>query len=303
MLFCLSLKLTTAFAGHCRTETSQFEVETALIDLIGKECGNTVNELFKIPATLSNQKITAVVSDGNINFVESLLVKCIRFGFTDFKIKFTGNIDIDLEKTALLRKYIDNGYSVRVGFNNAFSSRNLTEFGQYLERLNYNFSAIEEPFEPYATHAMRKITKIMNAPIVLDESFLGARDIERLIGKERFIPNVRISKLGGLVRTLRLVELTRQKKLQIILGSLVGETSILARLWLVVASYCRSIIHAAEGAYSTHLLEDDITEAPILVKPPGLVDVPETILNSPGLGINISPNALKYLEIAWQQQN
>jgi len=276
-------------------------VESALIDLIGKERGRTVNELFEIPATLSNQKITAVISDGTINFVESLLVKCLKFGFTDFKIKLTGIIAKDCAKTTLLRKYITEGCSVRVDFNNAFSSKDIDGFVRYLHKLNYSFSAFEEPFEPYAASAMRQIATKFDVPIILDESFLTAGDIKGLNGNDRFIPNIRISKLGGLVKTLRLVELASQNEIPIILGSLVGETSILARLWLVVAAYCPSTIYAAEGAYTTHLLEDDITKSPIVVKPPGVVDVPETILNSPGLGIEISPEAQKYLDIAGQQ--
>lgn len=138
--------------------------------------------------------------------------------------------------------------------------------------------------------------------IVLDESFLEACDIDRVNGNDRFIPNVRISKLGGLVNTLRLVEATRQKEIPIVLGSLVDETSILTRLWLVVSALCRSTIYAAEGANSAHLLKDDITEIPIFVKPPGVVEVPETILKSPGLGIEISAIAQKYLEMVWHQQ-
>jgi len=73
-------------------------VETAIIDLIGKESGKTVNDLLKIPATTTNQNISAVISDGNIGFVDALLQKCLDFGFTDFKIKFSGNIEKDLEK-------------------------------------------------------------------------------------------------------------------------------------------------------------------------------------------------------------
>jgi len=83
----------------------------------------------------------------------------------------------------------------------------------------------------------------------------------------------------------------------------VGETSILARLWLVVAACCPSMIYAAEGAYTTHLLEDDITTSPIVVKPPGIVDVPAAITNSPGLGIEISPEAQRYLDVAGEQLN
>ena len=73
-------------------------VETAFLDLIGKESDQTVNELVEIKSNRANQKVTAVISDGSINFVDSLINKCLDFGFTDFKIKLSSNIDKDLEK-------------------------------------------------------------------------------------------------------------------------------------------------------------------------------------------------------------
>jgi len=172
-------------------------VETALIDLIGKERGRTVNELFETPATLSTQKVTAVISDGTIEFVESLMVKCLKFGFTDFKIKLTGMVEKDCVKTRLLRKYLTEECSVRVDFNNAFSSTDIDGFVRYLHKLNYRFSAIEEPFEPFAVCAMQQVAAKIDVPIILDESFLTFSDIEGLDGNDRFIPNIRISKLGG----------------------------------------------------------------------------------------------------------
>jgi L-alanine-DL-glutamate epimerase-like enolase superfamily enzyme len=273
-------------------------VETALIDLLGKETGKTVNDLLKLPAKITNQKVTAVISDGNINFVDSFIDRCLDFGFTDFKIKLSGNIEKDIEKTALLRSNIRDDYSVRVDFNNAFSSQDIDAFARYLEKLDYNFSAIEEPFEPYATSAMLKIIELFNIPIVLDESFMRIRDIDWINGHEKFIPNIKISKLGGLLRTLSAVELTKQNNVPIIPGSCVGETSILSRLWLIVSGHHRPNIYAAEGAYGTHLLEDDITEFPITIEPPGVIHAPGTILRASGLGIEISPRARKYLTIS-----
>jgi L-alanine-DL-glutamate epimerase-like enolase superfamily enzyme len=272
-------------------------VETALIDLIGKESGKTVNDLLDIPATTTNQNITAVISDGNIGFVDALLQKCLDFGFTDFKIKFSGNIQKDLEKTVLLNDNLSDDHSVRVDFNNAFSSKEIDAFIEYLDALNYNFAAIEEPFEPYAFSAMRKIIELYKVPMVLDESFMLIRDFDRLDQHDNFIPNIRISKLGGLLRTLSSVEIANRNQIPIILGSLVGETSILSRLWIVVAGHYGPNIYAAEGAYSTHLLEADITEFPIIVEPPGVINVPETIMKSPGLGIEILPEIRKYLTV------
>jgi L-Ala-D/L-Glu epimerase / N-acetyl-D-glutamate racemase len=270
-------------------------VETAFIDLIGKESGKTVEGLLQIDRNRAAQKITAVISDGNIKFIEKLLKKCVAFGFTDFKIKLSGNLEGDFKKVALLKKNIGEDCSVRVDFNNAFSSKNIHTFIQYLEKLDYNFVAIEEPFEPYAISAMLEVIEIVNIPIILDESFTKFQDIGWITTSSNLIPNIRISKMGGLLRSLSLLEELNKRTGRIILGSLVGETSILSRLWLVMAGYYGQQLFAGESAYSTHILKRDITELPIIIKPPGVIHTTLKIMNSPGLGIDISPMARKYL--------
>ena len=195
----------------------------------------------------------------------------------------------------MLRSNVGEDCSVRVDFNNAFSSKDINAFIQYLNKLNYNFSAIEEPFEPFAISAMAEIMELFKIPIILDESFTKVQDIESINKYDNFIPNIRISKMGGLLRTVSITEKTIQNIGQLVLGSLVGETSILSRLWLIVAGYCGGHLYAGETAYSTHLLEHDITEFPIIVEPPGVLNVPEKVLKSPGLGIDISPKIWKYL--------
>ena len=108
-------------------------VETALIDLIGKESGKTVNNLVNIHTNITKQKVTAVISDGNIAFIDSLINKCLDFGFTVFKIKLSNNLDKDLEKIALLKGKLNENCSVRVDFNNAFASTDIHKFIQYIK--------------------------------------------------------------------------------------------------------------------------------------------------------------------------
>jgi len=271
-------------------------VETAIIDLIGKESGKTFNEILNIKKCISNQKVTAVISEGNLEFVNSMLDRYLDFGFTDFKIKFSGDLGKDSVKVDLLKNKIDKNYSVRVDFNNVFSSKNINEFVQYLGNLNYKFFAIEEPFESRAFSSMLKVIEILKTPIILDESFTKIQDIDWIEKGDGFIPNIRVSKIGGILRTLDLIELVKRNIGKFILGSLVGETSILSRLWLIVAGYSGEYVYAREGAYSTHLLECDITESPIIIGRNGEIDIPETVMDSPGLGIEISPNILQYAE-------
>jgi len=70
---------------------------------------------------------------------------------------------------------------------------------------------------------------------------------------------IRVSKLGGLLRTLTMIRAARTRGLGIVVGAQVGETSILARAGIVAAHAADSSLVGYEGAFGTRLLERSAT--------------------------------------------
>ena len=103
---------------------------------------------------------------------------------------------------------------------------------------------------------------------------------------ELWIPNIRISKMGGVVRALDIAEQCRKLGLRFIVGSQVGETSLLTRAALCVAHGYRDCVLAQEGAFGTYLLEHDITDAPIMFGDRGILSV-DQVREKPGWGLRI----------------
>jgi L-alanine-DL-glutamate epimerase-like enolase superfamily enzyme len=99
------------------------------------------------------------------------------------------------------------------------------------------------------------------------------------------VVNVRISKMGGLVRALALTERTMREGLRIVVGAHVGETSLLTRAALTVAHAARDILVAQEGAFGTHLLERDVVEPPIMFAAGGVLNAATLPRRSGGLGL------------------
>ena len=93
--------------------------------------------------------------------------------------------------------------------------------------------------------------------------------------------------MGGLLRSLELVDRVRRGGLGIIVGAHVGETSLLTRAALTVANTARDILVAQEGAFGTHLLEHDVTDAPIMFGKDGMLDAGQ-LPAGPGFGMNPS---------------
>ena len=91
-----------------------------------------------------------------------------------------------------------------------------------------------------------------------DESILTERDAKTLLNAPKPIWwNLRISKNGGIVPTLKLMNLAVQREIPFTVGCMVGESSILSaaqRRLLQLGPFPRFV----EGNYGRYLLMDDI---------------------------------------------
>jgi pimeloyl-ACP methyl ester carboxylesterase len=81
-------------------------------------------------------------------------------------------------------------------------------------------------------------------------------DLERYDGAPgRFMANLKVSRVGGVLRALRLVEALRARGWPIIIGAHVGETSVLTRAAMLVAAAAGDRLVAQEGAFGSRLIE------------------------------------------------
>ncbi|MNC84913.1 L-Ala-D/L-Glu epimerase [compost metagenome] len=155
-----------------------------------------------------------------------------------------------------------------------------------LQALQFSFCALEEPLSTGDYEGMSRLAAALHTRIILDESLLRAGQLDRLTGPaDRWIANVRISKMGGVLRSLKLVRALRDGGFKLIIGAHVGETSVLTRAALTVAHSARDILIAQEGAFGTHLLARDVADPPLMFGPRGVLDTAALSSAAPGLGL------------------
>ena len=257
-------------------------VEIALLDLMGKSTGVSIERLLDVPAVEGQFRYTAVLGDALPAAFEAQLAHYLKAGFRDFKIKLSGDRKINCAKTYALASAGIVPSSVRADANNLW--RNAHEAIAHLTSLEYPFFAIEEPLEPGDHNGMREIASALGAKIIVDESALYVAHLEPLReDAHRWIVNLRVSKMGGMVRALEFVRAARHLGVQLIVGAHVGETSVLTRAAITIANLARDILVAQEGAFGTHLLEYDMVDPPLMFGPGGLLDAAS--LSQPGLGL------------------
>ena len=232
-------------------------IELALLDLLGKEQSQSVEELLSLPLLAGSFHYTAVLGTNHCETFKKQFEEYLRMGFSDFKVKIYGKLHIDLKNLDLLTKCDKNQLRIRLDANNLWNTSN--EAIEYLNQLDGEFFAIEEPIKANQHESLRVIGQSVGSKIVLDESLLRCEQIEHIKDTpETWIINVRVSIMGGRLRSLEIVQEARRLKLPIIIGAQFGETSILTRSSLTVANACRDVLLAQEGAFGTYLLEKDI---------------------------------------------
>ena len=263
-------------AGHRddidRSPAAWTAVELALLDLLGKTEGVSVEALLGLPELAGSFRYTAVLGDSSPRQFEGQLAHYVNAGFSDFKIKLSGDRTRDLAKVDALAALGIAPQAVRADANNLWRDADAA-IGD-LKALGFPFSAVEEPLRAGDYAGMRQVASALDTKIILDESLLR-RDQLALMGEaaDCYIVNLRVSKMGGLLRSLELLRELRQRGLPIIVGAHVGETSMLTRAALTVANSARDILVAQEGAFGTHLLAHDVVDPPIMFGARGVLDV------------------------------
>ena len=128
---------------------------------------------------------------------------------------------------------------------------------------------------------------------MLDESLTSLSDAAAAIQKGTCdLFNIRLSKCGGIFNSLRLAAMARQAGLGYQLGCHPGESGILSAAGRHFASNVANIIYL-EGSYDRHILRKQLTEEDVTFgyggRAPALV--------RPGLGVSVSPVALKTMAV------
>jgi L-alanine-DL-glutamate epimerase-like enolase superfamily enzyme len=263
-------------------------LELALLDLIGKHMGVTVETLLSVqPLGNGAFRYTAVLGDAPATAFHAMAERYREVGFRDFKIKLSGSVERDREKMAVFDKWTES-VRLRADANNLWPAAD--EAIGALGRLGYAFFAIEEPIGKDQHAELPRIARALNCAVILDESFSRVQQLSLLCDPAAlWFVNIRVSKMGGLIRSLRVLQAARARGIGVIVGAQVGETSLLTRAALTVACAAGNALVAQEGAFGTLLLERDVCDPPLMFGAGGVLDASAyPMLEKPGLGVTFN---------------
>jgi L-alanine-DL-glutamate epimerase-like enolase superfamily enzyme len=260
-------------------------LELAILDLLGQRHATPVEMLLSVAPLEGQFRYTAVLGDASPRDFHAMAQRYWQLGFRDFKVKLSGDCERDQGKLAIFENWPKGAARVRADANNVWGNAEQAVSG--LRRLGYTFIAVEEPIGKNQYSDLSRISRDLDCPIVLDESFIRREQLAQLPGPaSQWIVNLRVSKMGGLIRSTQAIAAARALGIPVIVGAQVGETSLLTRAALTAARAAGDALVGQEGAFGTLLLERDICDPPLMFGAGGVLEASAfPMLASPGLGI------------------
>lgn len=261
-------------------------VELALLDLWGKQEGKPVAELLR-PGVLKTARdpIYSVVYP----FASGVKLAALHFFYRVIiqpewiKVKGKGRLADDLDYLRRIRQVFPHPVQVRLDLNGALAAAHAEEYFSRMLESPHGVRWFEQPFPKDAWELAEKFQRRLGQDAVLcaDESVCTFDDLRQAIQRGAFrAVNIRIAKHGGLLNSLKLCDQALGADLQVQLGCLVGESSILAYAGLHFAALANRLQHH-EGCFGKYLIKWDVVEPSLKFSKGGRV--PLTRLPQAGL--------------------
>lgn len=276
----------------CRGNAARCALELAVLDAYGRHYGEPLSAVTRIVAGQLYQPTAWVRYSGAIMSANrplkvraaALAMRVYRFRDVKVKVGIAGQNDVG--RLGRIRRRLGSRIDLRVDANEAWSADEAATRIRELEP--FGISSVEQPVPHAQVERLAEVRREVSVPLMLDESLCGRVDAERaIVGKTCDLFNLRLSKCGGFIPSLRLAQFARASGLGYQLGCQVGETAILSAAGRHFASSVAGLRHV-EGSYDRHLVREALGRRDLTFRWGGWAPA----LAGPGLGVDIDPAAL-----------
>jgi L-Ala-D/L-Glu epimerase len=270
-------------------------LELAILDAYGRHFGESLGravELARMSGLERFPKVSGVRYSGAITAESDRAErwsawKMRIYGFKQVKIKVGSAGQDDPARLARFRRILGSRMDIRLDANEAWHAEELLERVEPLRQ--FAPSALEQPVPHAEVDMLTELRPRLGIPVMLDESLCGYPDAVAAINRGTAdLFNVRLSKCGGILPSLRIIALAQSAGLGVQLGCHPGETSILSAAGRHVAGRI-SRLRYVEGSYDRHILKANVTTQDITFGYGGRARP----LTGPGLGVLVDEGALE----------
>jgi len=262
-------------------------LELSLLDSYCKYFDKPLSEIGKFFGFSDKQEVgctySLVIGSGKIKSAIERIDTGEIVGIKDFKIKLGKKDDIK-KMRKIYKKFKDKinlgEIRIRGDVNSIWGFQEAKE--KINELVKFGICYIEDPLKDDSKEDYKRLTPISAVPIMFDEPLRTVSEAEGFIKYKMCNGfDIRISKNGGFIDSLRLARLAQDNGIDCQVGCMVGETGILSAAGRHLIYNVNPIF--AEGSYGNLLLENDIVREELTISIGGLIGR----LTKSGLGITI----------------
>ena len=280
----------------CEGNAARCAIELAILDAYGRHYGRSLSDVVRLLAPEIYQPQPRVRYSGAITtarniktLTAAIVFRIYRFKHVKIKVGMEGYND--RRRLGIMRRWGGRKIDMRLDANEAWTPANVVERIRELEP--FGISSVEQPLPHADAAVLRDVRRQVRSPIMLDESLCSRLDAERAVeGHFCDLFNLRLSKCGGLIPSLRLAQFAKQHGLGCQLGCQVGETAVLSAAGRHFAASVAGLRYL-EGSYDRHLVHEALATQDLTFGWGGWAKA----LSGPGLGISLDTEALKRVTV------
>jgi muconate cycloisomerase len=268
-------------------------LELAVLDAFGRSFGEPLTRVTELLAPELYAFVPQVRYSGVIGNPRGWKKRLYPFvyrlmGFQQVKLKVGIEGHDDVKRTKIIRKWLGK-MDLRLDANEAWAPADVAARIRELEP--FGITSVEQPVRHEDVACLADVRKQVKVPLMLDESLCGPIDAERAAkGGWCDLFNLRLSKCGGFIPSVRLAQFASRHNLGYQLGCQVGETAILSAAG---RHFATSVAHIRylEGSYDRHLVWEALSVDDLTFRRGGKAPA----LIGTGLGFTLDPTRLDWL--------
>lgn len=282
----------------CFGNAARCAVEIAVLDAVARAIGRPLFDVTSlVPETLAiRQSSDRVRYSAAVTamhpfrvWVRGWTIRHYKFKQVKMKVGVTGVDDTAL--IARFRKVVGPDIDIRVDANEAWTCDNLE--AKWGPLRPFGITSLEQPVPHAQVDGLAALRPRLGVPIMLDESLCSLTDAQRAIEHGTCdLFNIRLSKCGGFVNSLKLAALAHRAGLGFQLGCQVGETGILSAAGRHFACSVAGIRYL-EGSFDRFLVGERLTVEDLTFGRGGWAST----LTKPGLGVTIDHDAVQRVTV------
>lgn len=259
-------------------------LEMALLDAWGKSHQISLAQTFNaaIPPRL---KYSGIIPMSSSTSLEPILS---RFDFPAIKVKMGSDLAWNLNRLRWIRRMMGNEIDIRVDLNGGWTLAQARL--QIPALLKAGITWFEQPLHPEHDADMSLLMAEFGwqATFVADESLTTVESALSILKQKIFTGfNVKLSKHGGLLRSLTIYQLATQHGIPCQLGAHFGETSLLTAAGLIFSGLAPKLKYR-EGALGTLILARDVCLDSLHIDAQGCLNDGGQRLAGNGWGIDVA---------------